>query len=436
MPLLSVAIFVLTLFLVIKKPKKIGIGYSATFGALLALAFGVVSLQDVERVIHIVWDPTLAFLGIVFVSILLDKIGFFEWAALHMIHLAKGDGKRLFLYIVLLGALISAFFSNDGTALILTPIIYQKIKYLRLKERYMLPYIMSAGFVADTTSLPLVISNLVNILTANFFSIGFFEYAFRMVLVNFFSLFATIMVLYAYYRKDMISRYDVEVLEDKPPKLAIRDPYVFKLVWFVAPIVLLAFFFSEAIYHIPTSFIILSVGLILFLASLKHRVFNLRLLILKETPWEIVFFSIGMYVVVYGLKKAELISQLSKIIEMAVSYGLFSGIFITGFLSAFLSSTMNNLPSVMIMNLAIEQAHLPVALEKTLALANVIGCDLGPKITPIGSLATLLWLYVLEYKGIKIGWGYYFKTGLILTIPTLAFTLLGLYLVSLLTKTF
>ena len=107
--------------------------------------------------------------------------------------------------------------------LILTPIIYQKIKYLRLKERYMLPYIMSAGFDADTTSLPLVIYNLVNILTANFFSIGFFEYAFRMVLGNFFSLFATIVVLYAYYRKDMISRYDVEVLEDKPPKLAIRE---------------------------------------------------------------------------------------------------------------------------------------------------------------------------------------------------------------------
>ncbi|MFN3568092.1 MAG: ArsB/NhaD family transporter, partial [Caldimicrobium sp.] len=139
MHIFAIAIFLLTLFLVIRQPRKIGIGYSATFGALLSIVLGVVSFEDVLRVVQIVWDPTLAFVGIIFISIILDKIGFFEWAALHMMRLARGNGLKLFLYIIFLGALISAFFANDGSALILTPIIYQKIKYLGLKERDMLP---------------------------------------------------------------------------------------------------------------------------------------------------------------------------------------------------------------------------------------------------------------------------------------------------------
>ncbi len=423
--LISISIFLLTLLFVIWQPKGLNIGWTASIGAILALLTGVVSLQDVWIVVKIVWDATVAFVGIIFISLILDKIGFFEWSALHIMKRAKGNGRKLFVYIVLLGSLIAAVFANDGAALMLTPIVYAKIKHLGLKDRFILPFIMASGFVADTTSLPLVISNLVNIVTADFFGIGFIEYAFKMIVPNIFSLLATLVVLYLFFKRDIVKEYDPSLL--KNPDEVIKDWFIFKITWWLGGFLLIGFVISE-IYHIPVSIIITIGAVVLGIATYREKIINMKTFVFKETPWKIVVFSIGMYVVVYGLKNVGLTYELAKFIKNFQVYGDLSGIVGTGFLAAVLSAIMNNMPSVMVVDLAIADTGFKENIQHLLAYANVIGCDLGPKITPIGSLATLLWLHVLEQKGIKIGWGYYFKVGIIITPPVLIFTLFGLYL--------
>lgn len=424
MAYVAVGIFLVTLVFVIWQPKGLSIGWSALGGAVLALLFRVVTLRDVVEVTRIVWDATLAFVGIIIISTILDKIGFFEWAALKMAHAARGDGRKVFLYVTLLGAMVSAFFANDGAALILTPIVLEKVRVLRFDTKRMLPFIMASGFIADTTSLPLIVSNLVNIVSADYFHIGFLDYAVHMIIPDVVSFLASVLMLYLFFRRDIPKVYNPSHLTQ--PREALAHQGMFRASWVILAALLVGYIATQLL-HIPVSLVAGVIAIVFLVAGTRTKVIQ-PWQVIREAPWAIVVFSIGMYVVVYGLRDAGLTNVLGRLIQTSTGGGLYAGTLATGFIAAILSSIMNNMPTVMIDALAIHSTQVTGVMHQALVYANVIGSDLGPKITPIGSLATLLWLHVLGKKGIQISWGQYFKTGITLTIPVLFITLSGLYL--------
>ena len=417
-------IFLATLVLVIWQPRGLGIGWSAAGGAVAALLAGVIQVSDIPVVWHIVWNATGAFVAVIVISLLLDKAGFFEWAALHVARWGAGRGRRLFVLLVLLGAAVAALFANDGAALILTPIVIAMLAALRFSPKATLAFVMAAGFIADTASLPLVVSNLVNIVSSDYFDIGFARYAAVMVPVNLVSVAATLAALVWFFRKDIPADYDLTQL--KRPEQAIHDRATFVAGWWVLALLLAGFFWLDEA-GIPISLVAAAgAAVLLAVAARGHRISTRE--VLRGAPWQVVVFSLGMYLVVYGLRNAGLTAYLSAVFERCAGYGIWGAALGTGFITAILSSVMNNMPTVLVGALAIDATATQGVVREAMVYANVIGADLGPKITPIGSLATLLWLHVLSAKSIQISWGYYFRVGIVLTLPILLVTLCALAL--------
>ncbi|WP_448060875.1 arsenic transporter [Cellulomonas hominis] len=490
--LLAVVIFVVTVALVIWQPRGLGIGWSALGGAAIALATGVVHLADVPTVWGIVWNATATFVAVILISLVLDEAGTFEWAALHVARWGRGNGRLLFALIVVLGAAIAAVFANDGAALILTPIVFQMLVALKFEPRAAFAFVMATGFVADTTSLPLVVSNLVNIVTADFFDLSFARYALVMIPVSLVSLAASLLVLRVYFRSAIPARYDVSQLAE--PDTAIHDRVTFRAGWIVMATLLVGYFAADpagvpisAVAGVCAAAIVLvaarrprwaftrtpaaagtrlggtidvpmadagAAGGDLHEATARVAVAELTSAppthdgaatphgsadgerpgqatirvgsVLRSAPWQVVLFSLGMYLVVYGLRNQGLTDTLGSVFAAFANHGTLAAAGGTGFLVAGMSSVMNNMPTVLVSALGIDAAGASGLTHQAMVYASVLGADLGPKITPIGSLATLLWLHVLDRKGMHISWGTYFRTGIVLTLPVLALTLLGL----------
>ncbi|ARD85635.1 arsenite efflux pump permease [Ferroplasma acidiphilum] len=421
---LALLIFAITLVLVLKKPKNIGIGYSALAGAVVTIILGISTLHDIITVWDIVWNATFTFISVIIISLILDEAGFFEFIAYKMALYSRGNGKKLFMLIILLGSGISAIFANDGTALILTPIVYAILYRSNFSKNRILPFIMATGFIADTASIPFIVSNLVNLVTAGYFHITFSRYTEIMLIPDIVSVVSSLFVLYIYYRKNI--RDDFHTDPAVKPSSFIKDRRIF-LMAFPATVLLMVLYFLSGFIGVPISFIAMPFALIFYIvARLGGRIDANH--VIKIAPWQVVLFSLGMYIIVFGVSSNGLDSIYIVILNYFSSLPGPFPIITTGFFFAMNAAFMNNMPSVMIGDIAISG----IAHPGLLMYANIIGNDIGPKFTPIGSLATLLWLYTLERKNsIKISFSYYMKTGFILAVPVLFFTLLSLYIMSL-----
>jgi arsenical pump membrane protein len=427
LPVAAITVFAVTLFLMIKRPFGIRLGYAAGIGAVASLILGTVSLGQAARSFLDIWDAALAFLGIVALSVTLDAMGFFKWAALQVVKMAGGSGLRLFFYISLLTAAVSILFANDSAVLILTPIVLEVVTCLGIGSKGKLAYLFSAGLMADTAAMPLITSNPINILSADFFKYSFVDHLIFMGPVAVATILSSLLLFYLFFRKQIPKAYDMETTDSLTAGKAAISPLLLKIS--LATLVAIDVgYVLTSLNRFPVSIVIGSGAVFLttvYWFTLKRKGSvngekkGLRGLA-KNINWDIVLFMFSIFIVVQGLETAGITNLLASALVATSKLPSALGIFGPSMVVTIGASFMNNWPMTILGLLSIQHIGATGSALTGLIFSNIIGNNLGPHFFPLGSLAIVIWLETMKRKGVTISLKEYLKVGATLSIAQVA----------------
>lgn len=435
----AIGIFIGTLVLMIKRPRGLRLGYAAGIGAVASVVVGTVSLSQVAVSFLYVWDAALAFLGIVALSVTLDALGFFRWAAWRVVRLAEGSGMRLYFYVALLTATVSILFANDSAVLILTPIVLEIVTCLGFSSRGRLAYLFSAGLIADTAAMPLITSNPINILSADFLGYTFADHLVFMAPIAVATVASSMLLVFLFFHKQIPRSYSVACVNESSPSGRNISRGMLKLC-FATLIAIDVGYILTSLARIPVSLVTCSGAVFLIFAfwlSMRKAVFdgdekNGLLNLAKEINWDIILFMLSIFLVVQGLASAGIADFLGSALVWSSGLPSFLGFFAPSMVVTVGASFMNNWPMMILGLLSINQVAAGGALGSSvltgLVFSNIIGNNLGPHFFPLGSLAILMWMEVMRRKGVPLSLKDYLKVGAILSVVEVAIASLILWI--------
>lgn len=417
-------LFALTLLCIYIRPFNLPLWVYSSLGAALCVGFGFVSLSDVAFVWGMVWDSTFSLVGLIIFALSLEKLGFFEVLAHYTLRLSTHRQTlhlqtwKFFVFIGVLASVLATFFSNDGAILILTPLIIALLTHIenvKFSRSPLIIFLLFVGFMSDFASNTFIFSNLTNIITADFFTITFIDFALAMALPQLFVILAAFILFWILFTRKLPKTLEFKVHTQALPKPSIT------LFCFALILLLLFGIIGGEKFGIALCVFTLGVAFLSTLCGiLTHKIALKQML--KLAPLGIVAFSLGLFIVVFGLNNMGLVGLLAKGLKHFDTLPLFAQIFSVGISSSLGSSVINNLPMVMLGDLALKNS------SNALIFAHLLGCNVGAKLTPIGSLATLLWLFSLKRYGISISFLQYMLVALLIVPFVLFFGLLGLWL--------
>ncbi|WP_102347308.1 arsenic transporter [Bacillus sp. Marseille-P3661] len=429
-------VFCSTVLFIMWRPKGINETIPTAIGAALILMVGIVPITDLKVIAGIISGATITILSTIIMSIILDSIGFFKWVALNIIKKSRGSGVLLYFYIILLCFLMTMFFNNDGSILITTPIIIRILTLLNLKMHQKIPYLISGALIATAASAPIAVSNIANLIALKIVGLNLNDYVKMMFVPSMVGIMTITFLLFYYFRSDIPKKIGInhQVKSSYSPSLhpLITPQKTIEVDWKLLKICMLIIvvtrgsFFLLSPFGIPIEWLAILGAVILVFVRWYHTREGVTDII-KKTPWHILIFAFSMYVLVYGLRNIGFNSLLVEWLKEWITSHHLNASLIMGLLLTIMSNLFNNLPAVMIGTLTLTDMGLDVPTLQIAYLANVIGSDIGALLTPVGTLATLIWMFLLRQHGIKISWRSYIKVTIMVIPIGLIVSLLGLY---------
>jgi len=408
---LAALIFVVTLIVIVVRPRQINEAWAAAVGAVLMVATGVVSPSAAASSIGSEWNLFLFFLGLMLTAAVADMAGFFDWAAGLAAAAARGSGRRLLFNVFVLGAVITTFLSNDATAIILTPVVYTIATRLRLR---VMPYLFAVSFMANAASMTLPISNPINVLTGDRLHAPLAAYEGHLLLASLASIAITTAVLMAFFWRSAAGRFEFDWRS--AVQSAVGDRAFFMATVAGLGLLAVAYIVGSALLW-PLGVVAIVGGAALAgLAGARRRLSREHLSTHISPP--LFIYIAALFVLVRGVQDAGITPAL---VADAVSRASDAGSAVMAGLvgSAVASNLINNLPAVLVFISGADAGGVPAALHTPFLFGALAGADLGPNLTPVGALSTMLWLVIVRRRGVQVSAWDFLKIGALVAPLTL-----------------
>ncbi|WP_338552371.1 arsenic transporter [Paenibacillus sp. KS-LC4] len=433
--IISLFAFLFTILLILWRPRGLNEAIPATFGAILILLSGVVSLTDLAHISATVSGAAITIMATIVMAIVLESFGFFIWAAEGLAIRARGSGLRLFWYVNLMCFLMTLFFNNDGSILITTPILLIMLHHMGLKNHQKIPYLLSGALIATASSAPIGVSNIVNLIALKIVGMDLYMHTVMMFIPATIGLLLLSLLLFFYFYHQLPRQvpHSISIVPiqsgyhplltpngSKPASPKFSSRFMKLILLFVFSVRLSLF--AASYLHIPVEWVAVFGSLLL----LSWRWAYLKMPpndILRKIPWHILIFAFAMYIIIYGLHNIGLTQLLVQVFEPLVMGSLMNASILIGGLVSAMSTLVNNHPALMIGTITLTEMNLDPLSLKIAYLASVIGSDIGSLLLPIGTLASLIWINLVQRAKIKINWKDYVKVTIVVIPPVLLFTL-------------
>ncbi|KRE44381.1 arsenic transporter [Paenibacillus sp. Soil522] len=437
---ITVFTFLLTILLILWRPRGLNEAFPAMGGALIILLCGSVSISDLAVITTTVSGAAITIIATIVMALVLESIGFFYWAAEGLAVRARGSGIRLFWYVNLLCFLMTLFFNNDGSILITTPILLILLQKIGLKNHQKVPYLLSGVLIATASSAPIGVSNIVNLIALKIVNMSLYMYTLMMLVPATLGLiFLAILIFLCVYRDlprklptnlhrfypNLISRKHHPLKQETPESREHYDSKLMRKILLFVFLIRISLFIASY-FSVPIEWVAVA-GSSLLLGWRWIYLKKPPTDMLRKIPWNILVFAFGMYVIIYGLHNIGLTNVLVDLFYPLVSGNLLNASLLMGGLLSGMSILFNNHPALMVGTLTLTEMNLDPLNLKIAYLATVIGSDIGSLLLPIGTLASLIWFHILKQYKVKISWKEYVRVTIIVIPPTLLFTLVILY---------
>jgi len=382
-------------------------GTAALVGVALLLLAGLLKLEDLLVSARVQWRPLLALTCIMVMTGVVQEVGAFDrLAAWIELHAHRTSARRAFDLVFAASIVTPSLLNNDAAILLLTPVVVALARRLYPRHAGMTDALAFAVFLAPGVA-PLVISNPMNMIVAEYAGVGFNAYARVMAPISAVGALLTHAILRGYFRRVLSSAVAEGTTPAMPAARAGERPALLLLV-----AVLIAYPMMAAM-EAPIWVVSLAGALSALALAARYRVASTRAVV-RHVSVDILVFLWGVFLLVVGLRHVGLVDRLASVYAS-------SGIATVGVVSAVGSALVDNHPMSLLNMMALGHG------EGSKLLAALVGGDIGPRLLPIGSLAGLLWMDLLRRSGVEIPTGTFFRLGALVLVPTLSVSLVLLW---------